>query len=150
MADSYSAIQSLQAQQRMAAAATLTSSAAAQWRLHDVDGTLLISDTVSGIAGSWQTWSLNKQVPAGATHVSLECWSLQNDPNGGTVLSNLSIRANAGATVLLGCAGRSAGTGDATGSVNQGIYPVNSDQTIQYNASTDFLHWQIRLIGYWK
>lgn len=125
-----------------------TANGTGQWRFHDLDGSDLISDTTGGVAGSWQTWTLSG-IPQTATHVQLECWSLQNDPDGGDVLSYLNIRANLGSAILIGCAGRSSGSSDGTGSANQGIYLLGPGSTVQYNASIDFDHWQVRLIGYW-
>jgi len=121
--------------------------ASAGWSLHDLDGTILVSDQ-TGTSGSWTTWDLSKQVPSGATHVLLECWSLQDDPDGGHVLSPLYVRRDSKGVQLLACAGRAAGSADGTGSSAQCICAVSGSQTIDYNASSDFVHWQVRLLGW--
>jgi hypothetical protein len=146
-------VQLLEAQQLQTsnAVAALQNTAAATttgWMLHDLDGTAILTIS-TGVTGTWTTWQV-PGVPAGATHVQMECWSAQNQPDGVTYLNFLYLRANVSGVQLVGCAGRSAASSDATGSAMQGMFPLDPSGSIQYYADTNFVNWQIRAVGYWK
>ena len=98
----------------------------------------------------WTRYVLpSSSIPAGIRAVILEAEVAKNGPNSGTIDGYLAIRRTSGASEDLLVRARAAGGGDAIAWSNQGMFPVQSDNSFEYAIQgSGFDDWKLRVIGY--
>jgi hypothetical protein len=98
----------------------------------------------------WTTFQAGDYIDPSATAVILDATAAMDRPDSGDVDAEIWIRADTSSPALRFIRGKSAQSGDDVAWSAQGIFPVASDLSFQYDVESPgfFGGFQIRLIGY--
>jgi hypothetical protein len=111
-----------------------------------------VMSATGGIAVPWTSFDASNYIPPNATAVILEAETAMDGPDTGDIYAHIRIRASGGSPDYLLLQGAAGESGDRVAWAAQGIYPVGSDRTFQYQVEFPSFNigWQIRLIGYYR
>jgi hypothetical protein len=112
-------------------------------------------DVMSGTGGTtvpWAPFDASNYIPPNATAVILEAETAMGGPDTGDIFAHIRIRASGTSPDYLLLQGAAGADGDLVAWAAQGIYPVGSDRTFEYQVEPPGfdIGWQIRLIGYYR
>lgn len=102
------------------------------------------------VATGWIRFQLPSSIPTGIRAVILEAQAAKKDPNVGNIDGYIAIRRTLGASEDILLRARAAGSGDISAWSNQGLFPVDTDNSFEYAIQESGFDdgWIIRVIGY--